>query len=169
MNIFVLDNDPANAAAMHCDKHVVKMVLETAQILSTVHHLHDSPIAHKVYKPTHKNHPCVKWAAESSDNYRWLAQLFTKLAYEYSRRYDKAHKSQREMWRPLMCLPFVFNNESSGKCTPFALAMPDVYKFVSDDPVECYRAYYWHEKRDLLKYTRREEPEWLTKMRAQAE
>jgi len=168
MNIFVLDNDPENAAAMHCDKHVVKMVLETAQIMSTVHRLYDSPFADQVYKPTHKNHPSVKWAAESSDNYRWLIGLFTNLSREYTYRFHSVHKSWDKLYEPLTRLPS-FNGQFRGSRTPFALAMPDVYKFVSDDPVECYRAYYWHEKRDLLKYTRREEPEWLTKMRNQAE
>lgn len=165
MNIFALDNDPSLAALMHCDKHVVKMVLETAQILSTVHHLCGSSRAGEVYKPTHKNHPSVKWAAESASNYRWLAMLFQGLAYEYSWRYNKSHKSWVQLGGRLLKYP---KGLAGLACrAPFALAMPDVYKFVSNDPVECYRAYYWHEKRDLLTYTKRDEPEWLTRMRAQ--
>lgn len=164
MNIFALDNDPSKAAQMHCDKHVVKMVLETAQILSTVHHLYESEWVGEVYKPTHKNHPSVKWAAESTGNYRWLALLFKALAVEYTHRYNKPHKSWKNLRRALLRYPD--GDKPLGPLTPFALAMPDVYKFVSADPVECYRAYYWHEKRDMLIYTRREEPQWLTKLRA---
>lgn len=166
MNIFALHEDPSKAAQMHCDKHVVKMVLETAQILSTVHHLHGSPNIDSVYKPTHKNHPSVKWAAEWRSNYQWLYWLFYFLSDEYRLRFCREHKSWEKLRLPLEVIPeSVPGNLYEG--SPFALAMPDVYKFVSDDPVECYRAYYWHEKRDLLKYTKRSEPEWLAEMRAQ--
>ena len=68
MNIFALSNDPHEAAQMQCDKHVVKMTLETAQILSTVHHLHGCIFADQMYKATHKSHPCTLWAAENSAN-----------------------------------------------------------------------------------------------------
>jgi hypothetical protein len=161
MNIFALDNDADMAARMHCDKHVVKMVLETAQILSTVHHLYGSSVVGRVYKPTHKNHPSVKWAAECKGNYRWLYGLFMHLAREYTHRYNKEHKS----WA---LLNNVFTESPDSMpgglydTTPFALAMPDVYKFVSSDPVECYRAYYMHEKADMLTYTNRRRPEWMT-------
>lgn len=69
MNIFVLSLDPFEAASMQCDKHVVKMVLETAQILSTVKTLLNEEGA--PYKPTHVNHPCVTWA-KITENRRWL-------------------------------------------------------------------------------------------------
>ena len=41
MNIFVLDKDPHIAAQMHCDRHVPKMIVESAQMLSTAHRLLD--------------------------------------------------------------------------------------------------------------------------------
>lgn len=73
MNIFVLDYTPQKAAEYHCDKHVVKMILESAQILCAVHHKNgDSNVP---YKLTHKNHPCTIWAGESRSNYLWLTQL----------------------------------------------------------------------------------------------
>ena len=168
MNIFALDNDPTKAAQMHCDKHVVKMVLESAQILSTVHHLYESEWACAVYKPTHKNHPSVKWAAQSQANYQWLYVLLHYLSMEYEGRYNRVHKSWQKLNSCLQIVPRAMPGLVTDKQARFALTMPDVYKFVSDDPVECYRAYYWHEKRNLLKYTRRKEPEWLTKMRNQA-
>ena len=163
MNIFALDNDAFSAATMHCDKHVVKMVLETAQILSTVHYIYETEWAEDMYKPTHKNHPSVKWAAECRGNYRWLYGLFRALSREYTIRYDKNHKSWLKLGEMVDKVP----RSMPGvlwETTPFALAMPDVYKFVSSDPVECYRAYYFHEKAEMLKYTNREPPEWLTTM-----
>jgi hypothetical protein len=163
MNIFALDNSPMRAAPMHCDKHVVKMVLETAQILSTVHHLCETPWANHLYKPTHKNHPCVKWAAETAQNYYWLYQLFESLAGEYTHRYKQNHKSYVKLSHMLRHPPINLCGRRIKQTnrTPFALAMPDVYKFVSDDPVECYRAYYLHEKRDMLTYTKRDKPVWM--------
>lgn len=146
MNIFALDRDPVEAARMHCDKHVVKMVLETAQILST--------IAGHGYKPTHKNHPCTRWAAESRANYAWLFDLGVELGREYTRRYGKRHKSSyviAGMWPP-RDLPDI-------GLTPFALVMPDEYK--TDCPVESYRAYYLGEKAAMAKYKNGRTPKWM--------
>ena len=70
MNIFYIDTCPVKAAQMQCDKHVVKMVLESAQMLCTAHHSfwqHDVP-----YKPTHRNHPSAVWARSNSKHYDWL-------------------------------------------------------------------------------------------------
>lgn len=90
MNIFVLSYDPRKAAKMHCDKHVVKMCLETAQILSTVNRLLGDN-SETLYRVTHQSHPCVKWVLEDSKNYFWLMQLFHCLLLEYQHRYDKEH------------------------------------------------------------------------------
>ena len=82
MNIFYLDEDPVLAAQMHCDKHVVKMILESAQLLSTAHLLIDGDeLADErgLYKATHKNHPSSKWVRDSSENYEWLWNLFDQL------------------------------------------------------------------------------------------
>lgn len=89
MNIFATSSCPYQSAKYLDDKRVVKMCLESAQILSTVMHLYgeDAP-----YKPTHQNHPCVKWAAESRVNAQWLFRHFQALCLEYWRRYDKQHK-----------------------------------------------------------------------------
>ena len=147
MNIFALDYDPIVAAEYHCDKHVVKMVLETAQMLST--------ITGHGYRPTHINHPCTVWARESTQNFLWLYGLGMALGKEFQHRYRKRHKSSiiiAEQWPPPKSIP-------EGPLTPFALAMPDEYKV--DCPVESYRNYYAGAKKDLLNYTRRDLPEWL--------
>ena len=80
MNIFVLDASPLRAAEMHCDKHVPKMVLETAQIMSTV--LNEKGLK-GAYKSTHKNHPCTVWAGQSFANYMWTMALGMALGLEY--------------------------------------------------------------------------------------
>lgn len=161
MNIFALDNDPREAARMQCDKHVVKMVLETAQMLSTVHHIHGSASEH-LYRPTHRNHPCTLWAAENTANYRWLHHHFRALATEYEWRYIKRHKSWLKLHILLDNAPPTM--DIAEDITPFARAMPEQYKYF-DDPVDSYRMYYAVEKAHILQYTRREMPRWLVELR----
>jgi len=78
MNIFILSQDPHKAAQYMCDKHVVKLLLESAQILSTV--------SQGPYKPTHQNHPCTLWTAQGRDNYHWLVEHALELCREYTHR-----------------------------------------------------------------------------------
>lgn len=155
MNIFVLDTNPHTAAEFQCDKHVVKMVLETAQILSTVHHMYGTD-DERLYKPTHQHHPCTVWTAQSGKNYDWLYSHFVGLAYEYRHRYYKNHKTWLNLMPVLMHKP---DSIPEIGYTPFALAMPDEYK--CDDPVESYRAYYRGAKADMLTYRNRNQPYWL--------
>ena len=89
MNIFVLDNDPIVAAQSQSDKHVVKMVLETAQMLCAAFPPGEAP-----YKRSYYNHPCTVWARKSDDNYYWLCRHGIALSVEYTHRYGKRHKSQ---------------------------------------------------------------------------
>ena len=93
MNIFILDKDVKKCAQYHCDKHVVKMILETAQLLCGVHHVTAHDTAHVPYKLSHKNHPCAIWARESFSNYVYLCELGLELCKEYTHRYGKRHKS----------------------------------------------------------------------------
>ena len=93
MNVFVLDQDPRVCATYHNDKHVVKMILETAQLLCGVHHMTESNLDIP-YKLSHKNHPCSIWARKSLENYVWLCDLGMELSKEYTHRYGKTHKSQ---------------------------------------------------------------------------
>ena len=94
MNIFFLDYDTAKCAKYHCDKHVVKMVLETAQLLCGVHHMCDNVKNQAPYKLSHKNHPCAIWTRESLSNYLYLCDLGLELCKEYTYLYGKRHKSQ---------------------------------------------------------------------------
>lgn len=153
MNIFVLDLNTEKAAQYHNDKHVVKMILETAQILCTVL----NNMGYKTpYRSTHQNHPCVKWASKTYDNFDWLRKLGLELCKEYTYRYGKIHKCQ-----PLLedlIIPS-FDKFSDKGSTPFVQAMPNEYK--DKDPVKAYRNYYLGAKKHILKYTRREIPFWV--------
>lgn len=147
MNIFVLDLDPKLAAQYHCDKHVVKMIVESVQILSTVMHLNG---AIGPYKKTHEHHPCVKWAGTSQENFDWLKKLLGHLCVEYTVRYKRIHKCESYLSELLCTLP------KTG-LTEFSLAMPHKYK--TDNVVESYRNYYMGEKADFAKW-KTSAPDW---------
>lgn len=162
MNIFFLSFKPREAARLHCDKHVVKMILETAQLLYSAHWvLNPEGLNENAYKLAHKNHPCSIWVRTSVSNYMWLASLGVWLCKEYQYRYGehKLHKSEAHiLW--------LLNN--APKSIPYieftnpALAMPDEYK--KEDPVESYKLYYMESKfkiRKIVKYTKRDWPEFL--------
>ena len=93
MNLFVLDASPEAAARAHCNKHVVKMIVETAQVLSTVVHLKGETVE-GIYRATHQAHPCTLWASERWANFRWAVKLGLALCAEYTERYGKRHKTQ---------------------------------------------------------------------------
>lgn len=155
MNIFVLDENPKIAAQYHNNKHVVKMILESAQMMSTV--IKQQFPEADVYKPTHKNHPCTKWAAESIQNFNWLYQLSIELCKEYTHRYGKIHKTQLVIEK---MKPYINKiNFPLNSLTPFAQAMPDEYK--NSDPITAYRNYYIFEKSKFLDYKNREKPSWI--------
>jgi hypothetical protein len=132
MNVFVLDSNIRKCAKYHNDRHCVKMILESTQILSTVCRSYGMNVG---YKATHINHPCVKWCSESLTNWIWLRNLVKHLNDEWKLRFNhiKNHKS----YDVAMSLPTppidIF------ELTPFALAMPDKYR--SGDAVQSYRNY----------------------------
>lgn len=133
MNIFPLHDDPVLSAVSQCDRHIVKMPLETAQMLCTNLHLFglEAP-----YKPTHKNHPCTVWARESLGNWEWLIAHGNALGEEYTKRYGKVHKSHLVIKE---CAKFLV--PLLGERTPFALAMDDKWK-TNNDPIKSYRNFY---------------------------
>ena len=159
MNIFVLHLNPHIAAQMHCDQHVIKMIIESAQLLYTCIILngiigdkyHDrittAPITKSGtygYKATHQNHPCAVWVQESVENYEWLYIMAKELCYEYTRRYKKVHATEEHIdW-----LGYVCPNISSRGLTDFARVMPDEYidntsnSYKQEYIVESYRNYY---------------------------
>lgn len=153
MNIFVLDYNPQKCAQMHCDKHCVKMILETAQLLCGVHHMTGG---NAPYGLSHKNHPCSMWVRECIENYVWLCDLGIELCKEYTYRYGKRHKSQDIIEWCMINLPKIKEN---GNTTEFSLAMPDECKI--GDTVQSYRKYYNVFKKDFAKWKDREIPKWF--------
>jgi hypothetical protein len=137
MNIFVLDHDPVKAAQMQCDKHVVKMILESAQILSTVS-AELGGIA--PYRPTHVNHPCTIWARQSIGNWLWLVRHAKALSDEYTFRYGKIHKSKAV----IVEIALRGARPKQGVMTPFVLCMPDEFK--TNNAIESYRFFYMMKK-----------------------
>jgi len=158
MNIFVVDEDPIIAAKQLCDKHVVKMIVEGCQMLSTIHHLANGNLINQnLYKSSFKNHPCTIWARQSVDNYLWLANHTLELASEYTRRYNKIHKAYTLSYWFVDNIP---TNIYNVGLTEFAQAMPDKYK--NTDSVFAYRQYYIHEKSRFAKWKFTDAPEWYT-------
>lgn len=158
MNIFVLHQDPMIAAQEMCDKHVVKMILETAQLLC-------SPFPEGVapYKRTHYNHPSAIWVRENTANYWWLLRHGTHLTDEYTFRYNKFHKSSSvlnwcyEMFHTLPAIGI----PRAGNTSPFPQCMPEQYK-IPNDPVQAYKNYYIGEKKKFAKWNKgREAPGWF--------
>tara|TARA_Y100001963_G_C6662622_1_gene391246 strand:- start:258 stop:740 length:483 start_codon:yes stop_codon:yes gene_type:complete len=152
MNIFAVDTDPKIAAQQLCDKHVVKMILESAQMLCSVFPNGDAP-----YRRAFYNHPCTKWARESAENYEWLLDHAYAMCQEYTRRYGKVHKS-------LDAISWCGSNYHKLNIprqglTKFAQAMPEQYK--NSCGVTAYRSYYNGEKAYFAKWSKRETPSWF--------
>lgn len=156
MNIFYLDRDPEQCAKWHVDRHIVKMPLEYAQLLSTAHVMIDG--VQRGYKATHQNHPSAKWARSSLPNYHWLYKLFQQTAEEYRYRYGRPHKSWTDLSEPLRHPPR--DVADLGWFPPF-MAMPVDYMVIGK-PMESYRDYYNRGKRDLHCWSRRDPPPWIT-------
>ena len=160
MNIFYLHNNPEICAAYHCDKHVVKMILEYAQLLSTAHHELDGVPAIECYKSTHKNHPSAVWVRSSIKHYRWAYELFASLCKEYTHRYGKVHKTEQKLLQALKELP---KNIPDVAWTQPPQCMPDQYKQHPNRAVQAYRDYIVGEKISFAtKYTNREAPSWIS-------
>lgn len=178
MNIFHLDNSPEQAALYHCDRHVVKMILEAAQMLSTTHRMIDgteiigkSPTGRKqkqyiltdnemdniLYKAVHYNHPSTVWTRQSVQNYEWHYRLFEALCDEYTHRYGKIHATDAKLREYLRRVPKGLPNTG---LTRFAEAMPPEC-IDTTDPVQSYRKYYMQEKASFAVWTKRSQPQWF--------
>jgi hypothetical protein len=158
MNIFVLDTDVKKCAQYHLDKHCVKMILESTQLLNNALIANDSAYI-PVYKQTHKNHPASLWASGSLQNFEWLNDLALALCVEYTYRYGKRHKCE-SIIHDLKLSSSRIKIPSKG-LTPFAKCMPDHFKV--DDAVESYRNYYRGDKAYIAKWTKRSQPDWWIK------
>ena len=152
MNIFVLDKDIEKCAQYHCDQHVVKMILESVQILCTA--LNKKGFT-TPYKSTHIKHPCVLWAEQSFENFLWLKSLALALNTEYRFRFER-DTDHRSIFVLKEISKYSYKNQG---LTEFAQAMPDKYK-VPGDAVKAYRQFYLGEKMGFAKWTKRSVPEW---------
>jgi hypothetical protein len=182
MNIFILDNSPVVAAQLQCDKHVVKMIVESAQMLSTAHRMIDGiqsfgpsksgkrTVAHyrhpdtdmdnTLYKVVHASHPCTKWTMISSCNYEWHYQHFIALCDEYRYRYNRQHSTDVLLRTKLKQHPKYIPKKA---LTLFPLAMKSNPECMfEDDPVKSYRMFY-QTKQDRFKmaWSKRNVPEWF--------
>ena len=170
MNIFYLDHDVYKCAEMHNDKHVVKMILEYAQLLSTAHRYLDGTQSIRLsktgrkqtayvlsgelepvlYSATHINHPSAVWVRQSKENYIWLANMLIALCEEYTYRYGKTHKVERDglCYALLKNVPNAIANSNFTQPTP---AMPDDVK-IAGDSIKSYRNYYINNKTHLASW-----------------
>jgi hypothetical protein len=158
MNIFYFYKSPMLSAQAQPDKMLVKMPLETAQMLCTAHReLDGDEYADEqgLYKRAYWNHPCTIWARESSQNYSWLYAHFLALGMEYNYRYGKEHASITKLAEPLLHFP---KNIKHSKMTPVAQAMPEEYK--DEDPIVAYRNYCINEKHYAKWERGRDKPSW---------
>lgn len=185
MNIFYLDPDPKTCAEMHLDKHVVKMIIEYAQLMSTAHRVLDG----KEYtdltangrrikrwrlddyrephlmKASHINHPSGIWCRANNENYNWLYTMWNFLLKEYTHRYGKVHSCER-LIGPLLPTP---DNIQKCKFFPPTPAMPAEVKIESENPtpgrkydvLRSYQNYYILNKAHFAKWTKREVPLWF--------
>lgn len=179
MNIFYLDRDVDTCAEMHNDKHVVKMILEYAQLLSTAHRVLDGTLIDRLsasgrkqkayvladnresalYSATHINHPSAIWVRKTHQNYIWLTELLEELCYEYTYRYEKTHKVERDGLLKVLRtnLPA---NIPIGPFTAPTPAMPDDVK-VPGNSLASYRNYYNKNKTHLADWKKRPVPQWF--------
>jgi hypothetical protein len=181
INLFVLDKDPVKAAQLQCDKHIVKMIVESAQMLSTAHRILDgveemrpsksgkrmvkywrhrnSNLENVLYRVAHQNHPCTIWTMRSNNNYNWHYVHFVALCEEYKYRYGKTHLTDTKLREVLSTPP---TNIDVGYLTQQPLAMKSNPECMFEDVVKSYRAYY-QTKQDRFKmvWTKREIPEWF--------
>jgi|SRR5210317_323918 hypothetical protein len=176
MNIFYLHKDPKTCAQLHCDKHVVKMIIEYAQLLSTAHRVLDgkeyegrTKTGRKakrwlledwredtLYMASHIKHPDELWIQKSKDHYDWTYQLFYHLCDEYTHRYGRVHETDRKLRDALANAPN--NLQSTGFVDP-PQCMPEYCK--TSSALQAYHNYYIKEKVSFAKWTKREIPNWF--------
>jgi len=174
MNIFYLHENPTIAAELHCDKHVVKMIIEYAQLLSTAHRMLDGKHyiddssgrriqrwrlngdMNNLYKASHVNHPSNIWVRENAVHYQFVYDLFAALCKEYTYRYARAHLTETKLLNLLNQLPH--NIDLCAWREP-PQCMPDDVKMISS--VDGYHKYYNKYKKDFAVWTARPTPEFM--------
>lgn len=180
MNIFYLDPNPKTCAEMHLNKHVVKMIIEYAQLMSTAHRIldgeeyidltangrrikrwrmDDSVMEQTLYKASHINHPSAIWSRKNQQNYYWLYSMWCYLLDEYTHRYNKIHACAR-LKDVLKSYP---KNIPLGIFYEPTPAMPEECK-VPGDSLASYHKYYVERKNHFAKWTKRDVPNWYKEM-----
>lgn len=162
MNIFALDSDPVQSAKWLCNRHCIKMMLESCQLLCTPYWLNGIKAP---YKKSHQNHPSAIWTRSSFDNYQWLIEHAYGISDEYTSRYGKIHKSLEVLnWCEDNVYKLSFDSFDLQK---FSIAISDdsvcrrQVEFVESDPVHCYKLYYIHDKKHLHQW-KQNKPEWIS-------
>jgi hypothetical protein len=176
MNIFYLSPNPQKCAEMHCDKHVLKMVIEYSQLMSTAHRvldgeeyyaltangrkikrwrMPDEKYENGLMKASHVHHPSNVWVRASKANYVWLNQMWNHLLLEYTHRYGKRHACADRM-EVLYAWPENIPDLPFTEPTP---AMPDECK-IANNSLASYHKYYIEKKVSFAKWTKREMPIW---------
>ena len=181
MNIFVLDSNPIKSAQLQCNTHIVKMIVESAQMLSTAHRMLDGLLERRpsksgktivkywrmpdwrentLYKAVHMYHPCTVWTLKSNNNYNWHWIHFAALCDEYKYRYEKVHATDTQLRNVLKTLP---ENIPVGAMTPQPLAMTSNPECMDpNNVVESYRKFYQTKQhRFKMAWTKRKVPEWF--------
>ena len=163
VNFFYLDNDPKKCAQYYCNKHIIKIPIEIAQILSKIHHELKSGID---YAKIYKNSLVVKntlgpyiWAIQSIDNYIWTCKLGLELINEYKFRYNKETFKTQVIIETLLVNPP--NLPKIGKTKFISTNQIDMFQFISDDPVICSRYNYCEMKCANDIWTKRKKPYWF--------
>ena len=158
MNIFFLDKTPEGSAEMLCDKHVPKMLLESAQMLSTAVQRHTGGLAF-LYKSAYPKHPMTIWVGTTKANFKWALDNALWINNEYEYRFKKNHKSYRVI-KNIIDFELMAHIPDGDMTTP-PQCMPDEYKLRSDLYVSAYRDYYKGEKEYFAKWEKgRSQPEW---------
>lgn len=188
MNLFFLDVDPEKSVQFHCDKHVVKMILELTQMLYTAHHLNgttdQSYLVSFGYRPiSNPKHPTSVWVRLTRENYNYTCKIGLLLAKEYTYRYNGVHSCEPHLiwlgnnipiWFPIqtsspelyyigskkpVTLSYTSGFQELG-LTPIPLSMPDQYK-LDNDIIKSYRSYYLSDKKRFARWTNRPVPHWF--------
>ena len=184
MNIFYLHTDPEKCAEFHCDKHVVKMIIEYAQLLSTAHRILDGELETRVsvngktmvkywvlpdikekilYRAAYYNHPCAKWVRAAEDHYLYLLELWNSLNREFTKRYGKVHTTWKKLVQHLNQLPKNIDRNVGFHSPP--QCMPDELKIAgTNDPekntIDAYRNFYKAHKSEFATW-KTEIPAWF--------
>lgn len=160
MQIFILDEDPQAAARAHYDTHVGKGILEIAQIFSTAAHLSGADEADVPYRPTHREHPCVRWVRGREAHLEWTMALCEGLFDEHIRRFRSEHSSHEAARIARRLVQTLSRQDSRDFAWLADRNVPERFASI-EDPIERYRAYYKTDKSELMQYTNREPPFWI--------